>query len=250
MSLSARDISRRRKSEAAPPGPGPPALLSEPPTRSVTECTGLALARGRLSLPPFPPLSMDVAIVSTLSPESAHMVTEALRWFNDPDDRTRAEALRSVIGSPRTGPSLRLMDHLAVHYSRARGVAVRGRDGVPVDLWTEYRRALQASGKRYFDAFKRFLPVKARVLGQEVETTLGQLRFLAWFQKLGMHDYLLQHSGEVRAHMQAMLTAARSEDAIAGRTTRKRGSRGDSERGDCTAATKPALHLGQFEMSF
>ncbi|KAG5182024.1 hypothetical protein JKP88DRAFT_180828 [Tribonema minus] len=174
---------------------------------------------------------MFVAITSTtLTQENEHMVADSLAWFNS--DRQMAELLLGIIASPRTGPSLRLMDHLVGHYSKEVPVSVPGRGGVPVDLCMEYKRELQASSKKYLDAFKRHMPVEAVVLGRAVRTTLGQLRFIAWFQKLGLHEYLRDNEQAIKQHMNDKMKGTRTALAV------------------CPKRSEAALHRGNFVMEF
>ena len=187
-------------------------------------------------------LPMFVTIETPLSGEARHIIGDALVWFNA--DRRRAELLLDSLGSPRKGPSLRLMDHLVVHYCKDRPVAIAGRDGVPMDLWGMYRRALNASGKKYFDAFKRYMPVRAVVLGQEVNTTLGQLRFLAWFQELELHNYLRSHLSAIREHMNTVSNGKQ----LAAVTSAATGDSGTAPGGGL--GSNAAVHVGMFQMTF
>ena len=101
------------------------------------------------------------------------MVGPALEWFNA--EPRRAQLLGDVLLPDGRGPSLRLVDHLVVQYAREKDVMVQHQGGVPVHLWTHYRRTLGSFGKRHFDVFKRRYHVQLRIGDKEVDATLGQL---------------------------------------------------------------------------
>jgi hypothetical protein len=141
-------------------------------------------------------------ITSELSDFAAQLIGPNVRWFNQ--DIARAEELANMLLPDRQGTSLRLADHLVVQYSREHVIMIQGEEegGVPTELWLDYRRILACTGKRFFDVFKRKNAINARLLGVDVKTTVGQIVFLCWYQKRGLHLYMAEHEGDVRNHMQ------------------------------------------------
>lgn len=142
-----------------------------------------------------------LVITSELNAFAHQLITPNVRWFNE--DRARAEELADMLLPTRSGISLRLSDHLVVQYSREHVIMVKGdHGGVPTELWLDYRRILGSTGKKFFDVFKRKNAISARLLGTEIQTTVGQITFLCWYQKRGLHEYMKRNEGKVREHMQ------------------------------------------------
>lgn len=79
------------------------------------------------------------------------------------------------------------------------------------------------TGKKFFDVFKRKNAIKARLFGQEIDTTVGQLVFLCWYNKRGLAKYMKKHETEVRAHMQ--LNEKKTRKSGGGKKVKKRKSR-------------------------
>lgn len=142
-----------------------------------------------------------LVVTSELNAFASQLIGPNVHWFNQ--DRKRAEELANMLLPDRSGTSLRLSDHLVVQYSREHDIMVEGDyKGVPTQLWLDYRRILASTGKRFFDVFKRKNAITARLLGTDINTTVGQLTFLCWYQKRGLHEYMREHETEVRMHMQ------------------------------------------------
>lgn len=142
-----------------------------------------------------------LVVTSELNAFASQLVGPNVQWFNE--KRERAEELANMLLPDRCGTSLRLSDHLVVQYSREHHIAVTGdHHDVPTELWLDYRRILASTGKKYFDVFKRKNAIRAKLLGVEINTTVGQLTFLCWYQKRGLHNYMKEHEAEVREHMQ------------------------------------------------
>jgi hypothetical protein len=146
---------------------------------------------------------LHLAISTPLSDHVQHMLRQSVIWFNA--QRSRAEQLADILLPGRGGTSLRLIDHLVVQFSRDNTVLVsteESSDDVPLDLWHDYRRTLNGTGKRYFDIFKRKHSIRAVLLGKEIDTTVGQLIFLSWYAQRGLNEYMHEHEKEIRQHMQ------------------------------------------------
>lgn len=140
-------------------------------------------------------------ITSELNPFTSHLIAPNVRWFNE--DKSRAEELANMLLPNRQGTSLRLADHLVVQYSRDHNIMIRSDcSDVPTELWSDYRRILACTGKRFFDVFKRKNAINARLMGTDIVTTVGQIVFLCWYQKRGLPQYMAEHEKEVRYHMQ------------------------------------------------
>jgi hypothetical protein len=128
-----------------------------------------------------------VSVTSPLTQFHARLLTSRLDWFNA--DVARAHLLREFLTPLRSGaPSLRLVDHLVVQYAREQTIAVPGEAGVPIDLWSFYRRMLSSIGKKYFDVFKRRYPLDLCIDGVDVVATIGQVIFFQVRSKPVVHN--------------------------------------------------------------
>jgi len=189
---------------------------------------------------PPPPGEIYIEIISELSSFAKHLVEPNLNWFND--DKQRAEELGNMLLPGRQGTSLRLADHLVVQYSREHVIMLQNAGSVPTELWLDYRRVLAGTGKKYFDVFKRKNAIKARLFGQEIDTTVGQIVFLCWYSKRGLTEYMKKHEQEVRSHMQQNEKKSRKT----AKKTKKRKSRAPS-RSECVKPMTKKF-IGTFKM--
>jgi hypothetical protein len=198
---------------------------------------------GRTSPTPETPRPF-VVLADKVSGYHNRLIAPRLLWFNE--NRERAELLRgSLTPSKSSFPSLRLVDHLVVQYARHIQIMVTGEAGVGVDLWNFYRRMLSAMGKKHFDIFRRKHPVKLRILGEPIQATIGQITFLQWYFRCGLHEYMKEHEAEIKQHMKASelaLKLRKQEDTHSKKT--RTASRPD--------LVKPLalLQTGNFSMNF
>lgn len=140
-------------------------------------------------------------VLDPLPALSRRTVEGSIDYFNG--DAARASELRAVLNPGKKDVSLRLIDHLVVQYSRHHTIMIStDTSDVPVELWMDYRRALSNYGKRTFDIFKRKQCIRARLCGEEISTTAGQIVFMHWFLKRGLYRFLLDNLQSVRRHMQ------------------------------------------------
>jgi hypothetical protein len=188
-----------------------------------------------------------LVITSKLGPYAEHLIRPNVNWFNE--DKNRAEELADMLLPDRQGTSLRLADHLVVQYSRENVIMIRSDDSqVPSELWLDYRRVLACTGKKFFDVFKRKHSISARLLGVDIQTTVGQIVFLCWYQKRGLTQYMSQNEERVRTHMQAQETASKTLRNPKDVSCNKKKARAPSR----AEAVKPVsrVYKGSFKMDY
>ena len=180
-------------------------------------------------------------VTSDLDVFSQYMIAKSLNYFNG--DKEKAEELAEMLLPSRKGVSLRLADHLVVQYSRDNDLMIPNpRGGPPIQLWNSYRRTLVVNTKKYFDVFKRKNIIKAVLLDEEIESTVGQIVFLAWYSEKGLVDFMNEHQLDVRKHMQS--NEQKTRKRIKSETVKMRKPRAPSR----SESVKPKSHqfTGEF----
>jgi hypothetical protein len=188
-------------------------------------------------------------VLSEVGTFASRLLAPDLAWFNASPDRVTE--LERMLLPKKGGTSLRLADHLVVQYSREHTVWVRKAGNVPAQLWLDYRQRLESTGKRYFDVFKRKNAIRIKIFGKEVESTVGQITFLAWYFYRELHVYMAENEDAIRRHMQRGEKRAASDKRKTARAATEEG--GGPKKKKCRApsradAVKP--HAWSFTGSF
>ena len=184
-------------------------------------------------------------IISDLDIFAEHKIRKSLEYFNASE--TRAQELADMLLPNRKGVSLRLADHLVVQYSRDKDIMIPdiNSDGPPIQLWHDYRRTLVVETKKFFDVFKRKNSIKAILLDETIDTTVGQIVFLCWYCERNLVEYMTFHEIEVRKHMQQIEQKSRKRVKTDSVKIRKKRAASRSE------SVKPTSnqYFGNFKMS-
>jgi hypothetical protein len=144
------------------------------------------------------------------------------------DDEAIDSILRPILCPPEErarSPSLRVIDWLTVNYAKSENLATRDAHGNVFGVYQGYRIALQHYRRRNFDPFRRRLRLTCIHKNGNLQSTVGQLNFLAWAHQNGVLEYAKNFTPEVEKHMNnATLRSkeARAEAKVMGRKTSRR----------------------------
>lgn len=147
------------------------------------------------------------------------LLTSLNNYFNDNLEQKRL--LKTIIEGKHK-LSLRLIDWLVTHYSKANNVFYwinkndneiydinpthidDGKHIKKVNLYLDYRAQLKSFAKVNFDSFRRHNRITFFIdydNSEYIETTIGQLNFFRWAFNNKVLQYALKHYDKIYQHM-------------------------------------------------
>jgi hypothetical protein len=130
-------------------------------------------------------LPKDINTIFLNNKRAKAIALSCVEWFNKHD-----EALLTFIRTVRRQEdfSLRVIDWTITNYSKRNRITVY-HEGLPIDLYNDYRRYLAVFTKRYFDPFARRERLILRINPEKetLSTTVGQLNFMRWLLEKNVH---------------------------------------------------------------
>lgn len=120
-----------------------------------------------------------------------------IQWFN-----VHPSSLGMFVRTIRRQESfsLRIVDYLVTNYAKRNRITIY-HDGLPIDLYNDYRRFLGVFTKKYFDPFARRERLLLRVSGETLSSTVGQMNFMRWMLQREVHLRVQDLKKEVEMDM-------------------------------------------------
>lgn len=134
---------------------------------------------------------------------STHQVAILSKMVNFYSPDLIEEVLRPSLshGADSSNPSLRVLDWLTVNYAKKHKLCTHLPDGRVFNVYQGYRVSLQMYRRRLFDPFRRRLRLICMSVNGDLESTIGQLQFLAWAYTNGVLQYAREHASTIEADM-------------------------------------------------
>jgi hypothetical protein len=137
-----------------------------------------------------------------------HLIVEVIKYFTE-------EKLCSILIpllEQRAPISLRGIDWLITNFSKKFNIICCGKNKEFTNIFHSYKRALSFYKRRHFDPFRRRTRVFIKFSdGKEIETTIGQVVFLMWADRLNVLQYAYNHAEEIEADMNKCTSQLRTE---------------------------------------
>jgi len=118
--------------------------------------------------------------------------------------------------------SLRALDWLVINYSKKHKVVLVNTHSHIVNVYDDYRAWLHHWKRPLFDAFRRGTRIYFEFQGYTYSTTVAQLNFLYWADRVGVLEYASHHIAELEADMNQRIAECRKEKAAIQRAGGKR----------------------------
>lgn len=116
-------------------------------------------------------------------PKATIIIESAVAWFNH--HKEHLESFVRILQRQEMY-SLRLLDWMTTNYARRFHIHAMYQ-GLPINVYEDYRRHLNVYTKKYFDPFARRDRLRLRYGDtSDIVTTPGQLNFMKWFFEKGI----------------------------------------------------------------
>lgn len=123
-------------------------------------------------------------------------------------ERMRLIVLPLVSGHSRL--SMRALDWLVINYAKCNKLTLMSERGILVCVYEEYRANLRYWQRHLFDAFRRRARIFIESEGWTYSTTVGQLNYLYFCERMGVLHYAVGHRQEIETHMANRIATCRT----------------------------------------
>lgn len=87
--------------------------------------------------------------------------------------------------------SLRLIDWVVTKYTKFNLTLLHDNKNELFNVYISYKSQLKVYTKKFFDPFKRGLPITYKFInGKEIKTTVGQLMFFKWIYENNIYTFI------------------------------------------------------------
>jgi hypothetical protein len=169
--------------------------------------------------------------------EAVHVESAGKFWASKKIHKSKSDRLRALLPfftqeriekmvvpiiSVTSKISLRALDWLVINYSKKHKVVLVNPQSHIINVYDDYRAWLHHWKRPLFDAFRRGPRIYFDFHGFMYSTTVAQLNFLYWADRVGVLEYANQHIDELEADMNQRIAECRKEKAEIQRAGGKR----------------------------
>jgi hypothetical protein len=147
-----------------------------------------------------------------LSNAQVTILTKLLGFYTD----EMIDTLLRPIVMQTSATSLRVLDWLCTNWSKHKNVSCDDGMGNLFNIHQGYRIALSYFRRRNFDPFRRRLRISVAHPAGDLDSTVGQLNYLAFCHNHGILRFAAEHAAEIEANMNEVTAHSRKrkQDAL------------------------------------